>query len=86
MVLPSLDSPAGARPVGGRGGVVCVNELRGRGTRTWHACGTRERRDWGPTQRSHKCGVCRAWLVSGPRAPPGAYFCALPISNLSLVS
>eukprot|EP00966_Prymnesium_polylepis_P260243 6011620-Prymnesium_polylepis.1 len=31
---------------------VCVNGLRGRGTRTWHACDTRERRERGPTQRS----------------------------------
>eukprot|EP00966_Prymnesium_polylepis_P105409 2441013-Prymnesium_polylepis.1 len=28
----------------------CVNGLRGRDTRTWHACGTRERRERGPTQ------------------------------------
>eukprot|EP00966_Prymnesium_polylepis_P103658 2399960-Prymnesium_polylepis.1 len=31
---------------------ACVNELRGRGTRTWHACETHERRERGPTQRS----------------------------------
>eukprot|EP00966_Prymnesium_polylepis_P130974 3029260-Prymnesium_polylepis.1 len=26
---------------------VCVNGLRGRGTRTWHACEACERREWG---------------------------------------
>eukprot|EP00966_Prymnesium_polylepis_P297485 6873363-Prymnesium_polylepis.1 len=32
----------------------CVDGLRGRGTRTWHACGTREGREWGPRRRAGK--------------------------------
>eukprot|EP00966_Prymnesium_polylepis_P262056 6053582-Prymnesium_polylepis.1 len=55
---------AGSPPYPLVGSRACVNGLRGRGTRTWHACKTRERRERGPTQRP-----CTKPAPAGPAGP-----------------